>query len=321
MVVGKQALQMIKAFHYGRMLVWMGLVVLSSLQALSATIAAQQAVDEPTAEIGFIGLHGGIYEQLLPLAKNLPVQLTYFEDERIESGKADLGSVRVLYIQHTRAEDRELYKKRFVEAKKKNPKLVVIAFQSSTAELFSSLGIGDVLTDDKTAGQYYGSSTENLRRLLVYTGKTYLGRDWKVEPPEDAIVEGFYHPDHSGKFFSTAEELLLWLRKEKKILPTQPRLLVAVHGIHLVFQQPKVVDALIREAERQGAVAAAVVDGRSSSYKTETKLFQPSAIIHTCHSMDQLDFRLDLDVPHLHSIFIRKQSIDQWQQSVDGLSS
>lgn len=321
MDVGEQGLQVIKAFQYGRTLGWVGLVVLSSILALSATVVAQQAVDEPTAEIGFIGLHGGIYEQLLPLAKKLPVQLAYFEDERIESGKADLGSVKVLYIQHTRAEDRELYKKLFVEAKKKNPKLVVIAFQSSTAELFSSLGIGDVLTDDKTAGQYYGSSTENLRRLLVYTGKTYLGRDWKVEPPEDAIVEGFYHPDHSGKFFATAEELLLWLRKEKKILPTQPRLLIAVHGTHLVFQQPKVVDALIREAERQGAVAAAVVDGRSSSYKTETKLFQPSAIIHTCHSMDQLDFRLDLDVPHLHSIFIRKQSIDQWQQSVDGLSS
>jgi cobaltochelatase CobN len=209
----------------------------------------------------------------------------------------------------------------FLDAKKKNPHLVIIAFQSSTIELFSSLGIGEVLTDDKVAGQYYGNSNENLRRLLLYTGKTYLQRDWKIEPPEDANVEGFYHPDHAGEFFGTAEELLLWLRKEKKILPTQPRLLVAVHGTHLVFQQPKVVDALIREAERQGAVAAAVVDGRSGNYKTEAKLFGPSAIIHTCHSMDQLDFRLDLDVPHLHSIFIRKQSIEQWQQSVDGLSS
>lgn len=309
--------------HYSsaRLLVWVGCFALSLCLIPAIETPAQQSVREPDAGVGFIGLHGGVYEQLLPIAKRLDVPITYFDDQRIESGEADLGSVQVLYVQHTRAENRELYKKSFRDAKKKNPKLVVIAFQSSTVELFSSLGINDVLTDDKTAGQYYGSSAENLRRLLLYTGKTYLQRDWNVEPPEEVSVEGFYHPDYRQKLFPTAEELLLWLRKEKKILPTQPRLLIAVHGTHLVFQQPKVVDALIREAERQGAVVAAVVDGRSGNYQTEAKRFQPSAIIHTCHSMDQLDFRFDLDVPHLHSIFIRKQSIDQWQRSVDGLSS
>lgn len=318
-------------FLYGSRSLWMLMrlrllavqwwLVGMALCLLSSTSQAQETTDSTKPEIGFVGLHGGIYEKLVPMAKALDVGVTYFDDALIESGMADFGSVKVLYLQHTRAEERELYKQLFLDAKKKNPHLVIIAFQSSTIELFSSLGIGEVLTDDKVAGQYYGNSNENLRRLLLYTGKTYLQRDWKIEPPEDANVEGFYHPDHAGEFFGTAEELLLWLRKEKKILPTQPRLLVAVHGTHLVFQQPKVVDALIREAERQGAVAAAVVDGRSGNYKTEAKLFGPSSIIHTCHSMDQLDFRLDLDVPHLHSIFIRKQSIEQWQQSVDGLSS
>lgn len=305
----------------GSVLLWLSMciMVLCSI-GYTLPLHGQDVTRETRSDIGFIGLHGGVYEKLQPLAQALELRLSYFDDALVESGRADFSTVDVLYIQHTRAEDREMYRRLFMEAKQKNSSLIVIAFQSSTKDLFASLGIGEVLSDDQTAGQYYGNSPENLRRLLIYTGKTYLKRDWKVEPPEDVAIEGFYHPD-SSKFFATAEELLVWQRKEKKILPTQPRLLIAVHGTHLAFQQPKVVDALIREAERQGAVAAAIVDGRSETYKQQAKLFEPSAIVHTCHSTDALDFRLDLDVPHLHSIFIRKQSIDKWQSSVDGLSS
>ncbi|MFO0941099.1 MAG: cobaltochelatase subunit CobN, partial [Pirellulales bacterium] len=270
-------------------------------------------------DIGFIGLHGGVYEQLLKYAPALNLKLRYYEDAEIESGNADLASLQVLYLQHTRAEDRDRYKKIFSDAKAKNPKLVVIAFQSSTADLFSSLGLDGVLTDDPQAAKYYGNTQDNLRRLLVYSGKTYLAKEWNVELPEESERQGIYHPD-SPKRFDTAQEFILWLRSLNRIRPEQPRLLITVHGTHLAFQQPAVVDALIREAERQGAIAAAIVDGRSKNYETEASAFEPSAIIHTCHSMDSLPLRLSLDVPHLHSIFIRKQSIDQFQLSLDGLS-
>jgi cobaltochelatase CobN len=277
------------------------------------------AQDQKPFDVGFIGLHGGVYEQLEKYAIELDIRLRYFEDAEIEIGVADLASADVIYVQHTRAEDRERYRSLFQSAKTKNPKLKVIAFQASTIELFKTLGIADVLVDDLIASKYYGNTPDNLRRLLVYTGKTYLGREWQIEPPETSERRGFYHPDHAG-LFESAEAFLLWQRVRSQIRPDQPRLLIAVHGTHLAFQQPAVVDALIRESENQGAVAVAIIDGRSASYESEVRAFAPAAVIHSCHSSDALSFRLDLDVPHLHSIFIRKQSIDQFQESLDGLS-
>ncbi len=117
----------------------------------------------------------------------------------------------------------------------------------------------------------------------------------------------------------SAEEFLVWKRSQHQIRPDQPRILIAVHGTHLAFQQPAVVDALIHESEKQGAIAVAIVDGRSSSYESEVKAFSPSVVIHTCHSLDRLSFRAELDVPHLHSIFFRKQSIEEYQKQMDGL--
>ena len=298
--------------------VWYCLVV-TFLSVKLSLISSSSAQETKPFDVGFIGLHGGVYEQLEKYAPELKIRLKYFEDDEIENGEANLASVDVVYVQHTRGEDREKYRSLFRNAMAKNPKLTVIAFQASTLELFRTLGMADVLVDDALAGKYYGNTQDNLRRLLVYTGKTYLGRDWKVEPPETSERQGFYHPGHSG-LFENSEAFLLWQRVQRKIRPDQARLLIAVHGTHLTFQQPAVVDALIREAEKQGAVAAAIIDGRSKSYESEMRAFEPSAIIHTCHSTDALPFRVELDVPHLHSIFIRKQSIDQYQQSSDGLS-
>ncbi len=120
---------------------------------LNQSVSAQ---DRTVADIGFVGLHGGIYGQLEKFASELDLKLRYFEDSEIESGVADFACVGVLYVQHTRAEDREKYQRIFRAAKTKNPNLTVIAFQSSTQELFRSLGLADVLVDDEQAGKYYG---------------------------------------------------------------------------------------------------------------------------------------------------------------------
>ncbi|AMV32952.1 Aerobic cobaltochelatase subunit CobN [Pirellula sp. SH-Sr6A] len=280
---------------------------------------SETPVETSPADIGFLGLHGGIYEQLQTFAPELDLSLRYFEDSAIQRGEADFGSVKILYIQHTRAEDREQYKTLFQSAKERNPSLQIIAFQANTNELFASLGISPLLTQDEQAGAYYGSTKENLRRLLRYTGSKYLKKDWKIEPPVEIDRIGLYHPAHQD-LFETAEEFLLWQRAKRNIHPDQPRLLIAVHGTHLAFQQPAVVDAIILEAEKQGAVAAALIDGRYREYEVLAKSFSPSVVIHTCHSTDSLAFRLQLDVPHLHSIFFRKQSIVEYQESVDGLA-
>lgn len=304
-------------------------IVLLTALLIQPTLAAdekQSAVataktDSPEkCDIGFIGLHGGVFEQLQTHAKALQIRLCYFEDGEISKRAADLSQVRVLYIQHTREEDRDAYLALIEQAKAKNPDLRIIAFASNGMEFLRGLNLGTHLAKDTEAARYYGSSNENLRRLLIYTATKYLGRDLKIEPPQEVDREGLYHPDHS-ELFPSVGAFQVWSRSRGKHSPDRPRLLIAVHSTHLTFQQPRVVDALIREAEKQGAVAVGIIDGRSKTYEEQAAVFEPHAVIHTCHSSDPVSLRRTLDVPHLQSIFIRKQSINQWQESVDGLSS
>ncbi|HID24393.1 MAG TPA: cobaltochelatase subunit CobN, partial [Planctomycetaceae bacterium] len=41
----------------------------------------------------------------------------------------------------------------------------------------------------------------------------------------------------------------------------------------------------------------------------------------TCHSPEKVAFRERLGVPHIQCIFFRKQSIDQWRESIEGLAA
>lgn len=286
----------------------------------AGTVGAQEPPSAPPFDIGFLGLHGGIYDQIEKYAPPLKLKVTYFDDGAVSQRTADLGSVRVVYVQHTREEDRDAYRDLMQRAKQKHPALRIVAFQSSSYDFLRALHDAELVLRDEEAVKYYGSSPENLRRLLIYTAAKYLGRDLPIEPPQEVEREGLYHPDHT-EFFPSAGAFEVWSRARGTFDPRKPRLLIAVHATHLAFQQPRVVDALIREAERQGAVAVGIIDGRSQVYAEQTAAFAPHAVIHTCHSSDPPAFRKTLNVPHLHSIFLRKQSIEEWQASVAGLSS
>lgn len=282
--------------------------------------SSREPQSSPTFDIGFIGLHGGVYEQLLTHAKPLSLNLTYFEDGEIAKKTADLATVRVLYIQHLREEDRDAYRESIEAATARNKDLRIFVFPANAVEFFQGLRLQTKVERDAEAAAYYGSSSENLRRLLLFIGAKHLRRDFTIEPPQEVEREGLYHPDHNG-FFPSAGAFQTWSRSRGVFTEDKPRLLIAVHSTHLAFQQPRVVDALIRESERQGAIAVGIIDGRSKLYEEQAASFGPHAVIHTCHSSDTVSFRKALDVPHLQSIFIRKQSINEWQHSVDGLSS
>ena len=310
-----------------RWVLFAGSIVFQAIQP--ATLQAQPAeqiaasADQTSSipfDIGFIGLHGGVYEQLQNYAKPLNLRLTYFEDGKIADKTADLSTVRVLYIQHTREEDRDAYRQLLDAATAKNPDLMAWVLQANAVEFFRGMNLKAAVDRDADAASYYGSSSENLRRMLIFIAARHLGRDLKIESPQDVEREGLYHPEHDGMFPSTGA-FQVWSRSRGSFSSEKPRLLIAVHNAHLTFQQPRVVDALIREAERQGAVAVGIIDGRSKTYEEQAAEFAPHAVIHTCHSGDTVPFRKLINVPHLHSIFIRKQSIAQWQESMDGLSS
>ncbi|MEZ6045253.1 MAG: cobaltochelatase subunit CobN [Planctomycetaceae bacterium] len=128
-----------------------------------------------------------------------------------------------------------------------------------------------------------------------------------------------YHPDHEG-YFAKSESFLDWARQQKLNVEDAPRVIIAVHSTHLEFQQPEVVNALIRTFESAGALAVAMLD-YGPDYEQNVLDFNPDVIVHTCHSRESESFRTKVNVPHVHSIFFRNQSISDWESNLEGLAA
>ncbi|HID78269.1 MAG TPA: hypothetical protein EYP56_20035, partial [Planctomycetaceae bacterium] len=224
--------------------------------------------------IAFVGLHGGVFEQLERFESELGVRLEYIKDEQIAAEAVDLAAYQIVFLQHVRGEDRDHYRKLVASAKERNPDLRIFSISGGAERRLPDLTKRGLIEHDPEIRKYYGSSPENLRRLLVYTLVTYLGRPGPVEPPEERDEHGgLYHPDHEG-LFTEVQEFLRWASQRGQDVQAAPRAAIAVHSTHLTFQQPKVVDALIREFEKHGVLAVAMTDF-GSRYEERMLEFQP----------------------------------------------
>lgn len=302
--------------QYRRMHVWtmLFLLFLSTAFLSYSAFAQKKEQVKQSADIAFIGLHGGIFDSLKKFEKKLNIELEYLKDKMITK-KLDLSGYKIVFTQHLRDEKRDIYRGIFKSAKEKNPQLRIIDISGYNMSIFEDLNL---MEHDPEIRKYYGSSVENLRRFLIYTLAKYMGRELKILPPEEVRKQGLYHPDHDG-LFEDVSAFLRWSRDRGWDIEHAPRVIVAVHGTHLTFQQPKVVDALIREFEKQKILTVAMIDLREP-YEEMALEFKPDAVVHTCHSRESVSFRKKLDVPHLHSIFFRKQSIDEWRKSDRGIN-
>lgn len=293
----------------------------AGLQAQEPSPTARAQAD-PTGSprLAFVGLHGGVFDVLKDLATNLDLRPEYLSDSAIADKSVNLSVYRAVFLQHTRDEDREQLRRLITAAKAANPQLRVVSISGLAETNLPDLAKSGVLEHDEQLQAYYGNSVENLQRLLIYVDVAYLKRPGDVIPPaENDDVAGLFHPDHRG-MFADVPAFLGWAATQGKRVEGAPRACIAVHATHLVFQQPKVVAALIREFEKHGVLAVAMTD-YGANYERDILEFKPLVVVHTCHSREQLSLREQLGGPHLHSIFFRNQSIDQWQQGTEGLAA
>jgi cobaltochelatase CobN len=111
---------------------------------------------------------------------------------------------------------------------------------------------------------YFNNGGEvNMYRFLEVLYEAAGGRlQQPVAPPIQIANRGIYHPD-APKLFPTMSEYLAWYRKAK---PHQGALVtVNLFYTYLKDQDTAVVDALLRELEKQGMAAAGVVGSPHSS--------------------------------------------------------
>ncbi len=276
--------------------------------------------DRTRPRIACVGFHGGVFPALQSCPTADQIELVYWTDEAIGARRVDPAGVRLVLIQHARDSIRgPLSELLLCAAKEEGARLISV---SGLAEKhLPELVRRKLLRHDPQLSSYYGSTRENLDRLLKYIVVRYLGRAGEVPPPEPTDSRGkLYHPDHE-ELFETASEFLAWAR-QRGHGPSgdKGRVAIAVHQTHLVFQQPQVVDALIHALEQQGVLAVAVID-LGTSYESALHALAPHAVIHTCHSRDSVAFRSSLNVPHLHSIFMRSPSIGEWMADRTGLAA
>ena len=270
--------------------------------------------EENGEKLAFVGLHGGVFEQLKKFEKELGVRLEYLSDERIAKEEVDLASYRVVFLQHIREAARDQYKRLVTSAKKRNPKLRIFDISGGAEERLPDLVRSGLIEHDPEIRKYYGSSPENLQRLLIYVLVKYLGRTGTIEPPVEVAHQGLYHPDRDG-LFDNAQEFLRWSKERGQAVEGVPRALVTAHSTHLMLQQPRVVRALIRAFEKRGVLAAGVID-LNPEYEKIVLEFKPDVVIHTCHGGASVAFREKAGIPHLHCFFFRKQSIEQWRENL-----
>ncbi|SIO59444.1 cobaltochelatase CobN subunit [Singulisphaera sp. GP187] len=275
--------------------------------------------------IAFIGLHGGVFETLESFAKGLNLRVEYISDDQIAQKASDLSVYRLVFIQHTREEDQDAYRDQFLAAKRANPatRIFAVGREGSAAVAFlKDRGDANPVETDPEVSKYFPRSRENLRRFLIYVSIKYLGQAGEILPPaeSDETATGPYHPDHDGRFESVPA-FLAWSSTKGREPGRLPRAAIMVHTAHLDYQQPRVVDALIRSLEAKGVLAAGFTDGGPQAADTKpVDTFKPDVIIHTCHSGETVEERTRLDAPHMHSLFFRRNSIDFWQHNLGGFT-
>ena len=115
-----------------------GLVLLILMSVAVGASAAQQAErpvesERPSQAFIFLGLHGGMFDQMKRFEQPLNVRLITIPDEEIGKSSADLSGVCAIFLQHVRLENPDGYRKLILLARDKNPGLRVFTLSGAGA--------------------------------------------------------------------------------------------------------------------------------------------------------------------------------------------
>ena len=277
-------------------------------------------VSSPRLTFGFVGLHGGMFDRLRSFEQVAGVKVVYLTDEDLSKKDQDLSSLDLIFLQHLPADKKERLLALLSGARARNPDFLALTCSSLPADLLPELVKQGIVVSDPEIHRYYSTTKDNLRRLLVYSAIKCCGRQGTIEPPLAVPPLLVYHPDFPSGFPDiTAFQTWSAARGVSTVSLTN-RILVVAHSMHLVFQQTQVVDALIRECEKQGFLAVCITDG-TPGWEAREAEFKPDVIIHTCHGSEDPKNREKMGVPHVSSLYTKFASQDSYLQSELGLAS
>mgnify|MGYP001545776707 FL=1 len=264
--------------------------------------------------IGVIGMAGGAVDAMKHYQDELNVSISALKPERFRQKKLpDLSKYDLIITSFTSSQLKKQYRQAVTEAKKKNPqqKLVCVGPGVICNQWAEWVGQQNIIRDPQMAA-YYGLSHEAMREMLRYALITWFNHKGDIVPPPTDKIVRIWHPQYGN--FETIDEFLNQAKKAGWNLKDSPRVALGTWRHHVLFHQPRVIEALINELQKQGILAVSIV-ADAQKFREKLEKFKPDLVIMNSHTREPPDFWKKLDVPRLHALWFTEESIDEWRKS------
>ncbi len=289
-------------------------VLLFLLMLIFPVAAHSETADPELLRFGVVGMGGGAFETLKAYEKELNLSLEHFRGERFrQTPPLDLSDKDLIFVSFASGDLEKEYKKVLSASLTKNPQQKIFCVGPVPICRNWQKWVGkDKVNIDETLARYYGLSKESMKNMLLYAMIHYFGRPGSVDPPGTGKLVKIFHPDYGD-----LDDLdTYWQRAEKAGWNREksPRVALGTWRHHLLFHQPKVVEALIRELEKLG-MAAVSFTADDPSFRENLMEFKPDLVIMNSHTREPPAFWDELGVPRFHAIWFTNESIAEWRKS------
>jgi cobaltochelatase CobN len=211
---------------------------------------------------------------------------------------------------------------------KLNKNIPVISFGYDTS-LWSISNVSLKIVSTVSAYHVY-SGLENIKNMFKYIAKETLGFKCDVDPPQELMWQGIYHPD-ADIAFENIDDYLSWYNPSKQFM-----IGILFFRTYWANGDIEIVDTLIREFEKEFDVIPAFCHGmgdkdigaRSSGEVAEEFfrnridiLVDLQSIFHAGNIDESVNALKILDVPVIHPLVSYYSTHKEWMEDIQGLSS
>ncbi len=266
--------------------------------------------------IGFLGVWDRAKPLLEQASRDEKVPVVFLEEKELlgeKGGKAAEG-LRVLFVLNLKREDGRALSRLF-RGMKDRPRIVPLDARASQAPLVRE---GLLEKDPRVPPYWRASGLVNMRRLLVYVAKAYLGEKRNVLPPAAIPDYGYYLP-------GIAEALpdLKSFREKAGWKEGRPRAALLIQQSFWVTRDTAVIDAEIRALERAGFNVVTLFGDTGTRTASMLEAVKPDILVEDRHGSfwggEGKPLLERLDVPYLRPISMLAYTIPQWLADPRGL--
>ena len=259
------------------------------------------------------------------------VQLNFLTESMFEDAKiADLTSSDVLVLDTMNQQLLDRFntarKSDVIDSVKRRGKVVAVGEGLQHREFYEQQG---ALWNDRARAFWAGSGAANHLGLMKFALAQAGVAGLTIPDPQPALDFGYYYSGgRTGRVFSTWDEFDAWRAANGKRKPGAPRIAIGFYKAAYYTGDVALLDAIIREIEKQGAEAIPVF-GYPDALSFEKQLLDPQgksrADIALALNFRFADFEASktiekLDIPVINLVSLYGRTEEEWRTSNTGLS-